>query len=109
MQFRVLVFLKPSAPLKVTYPPRPALPPQVHFKHVSKVGSTSYGDLLIDVAATGWDAIVIKAECFDLREVCDALISVQLLPLSLTSGQLANFFDALHAHVSPLFSRAFYV
>ena len=43
--------------------------PQVHFKHVSKVGSTSYGDLLIDVASTGWDPIVIKAECFDLREV----------------------------------------
>ncbi len=42
---------------------------QVHFKHVSKVGSTSYGDLLIDVAAAGWEPIVIKAECFDLREV----------------------------------------
>ncbi len=36
---------------------------------MSKVGSTSYGDLLIDVASTGWDPIVIKAECFDLREV----------------------------------------
>jgi hypothetical protein len=44
-------------------------PTQVHFKHVSKVGSTSYGDLLIDVASTGWDPVVIKAECFDLREV----------------------------------------
>ncbi len=48
--------------------------PQVHFKHVSKVGSTSYGDLLIDVASTGWDPVVIKAECFDLREVRYVLV-----------------------------------
>jgi hypothetical protein len=54
---------------------------QLHFKHVSKVGSTSFGDLLIDVAAPGWDPIVVKAECFDLRE-------------------LAKFFDALHSVVS---------